>query len=44
MNSNFEMPPKKLAFLTYLGGVVTAVAAIAGLEMLSGNLSQKKIN
>lgn len=42
MNSNFEMPPKKLAFLTYLGGVVTAVAAIAGLEMLSGSLSQKE--
>lgn len=41
MNSNFEMPPKKLAFLTYLGGVVTAVAAITGLEMLSGNLDQK---
>ena len=41
MKSNFEMPPKKLACLTYLGGVVTAVAAIAGLEMLTGNLSQK---
>lgn len=41
MNSNFEMPPKKLAFLTYIGGVLTAVAAIVGLELLSGNLTKK---
>lgn len=41
MNSNFEMPPKRLVLLTYLGGVVTAVAAISALEMLSGSLSQK---
>lgn len=41
MNSNVEMPPKKLAFLTYLGGIVTAIAAIAGLEMLAGHLAHK---
>ncbi len=40
MNSDFEPPPKGLSILTIVGGVVTAVAAIAGLEFLSGHLSK----
>lgn len=40
MNSDFEPPPKGLSILTVVGGVVTAVVAIAGLEFLSSHLSQ----
>jgi hypothetical protein len=40
MNSNFEPPPKGLSILTVVGGVVTAVVAIAGLEFLSSHLSK----
>lgn len=40
MNSDFKPPPKKLSILTVAGGVVTAVAAIAGLQSLSGHLSK----
>jgi hypothetical protein len=40
MNSDFEPPPKGLSILTIVGGVVTAVAAIAGLQHLSSNLSK----
>ena len=38
MNSDFEPPPKGLSILTIVGGVVTAIAAIAGLEVLSNHL------
>jgi hypothetical protein len=38
MNSDFEPPPKKLSILACVGGVVTAVVAIAGLEALSNHL------
>ena len=40
MNSDFEPPPKGLSLLTVVGGVVTAVVAIAGLEFLSSHLSK----
>ena len=40
MNSDFEPPPKGLSILTIVGGVVTAVAAIAGLQVLSEHLSR----
>ena len=40
MNSDFEPPPKGLSILTIVGGVVTAVAAIAGLQVLSERLSR----
>src|SRR3712207_3441266 len=38
MNSDFEPPPKKLSILACVGGVVTAVVAIAALEVLSDRL------
>ncbi|HEY9667220.1 MAG TPA: DUF3131 domain-containing protein, partial [Coleofasciculaceae cyanobacterium] len=38
MNSDFEPPPKGLSMLTVVGGVVTAVVAIAGLESFSNHL------
>jgi hypothetical protein len=38
MNSDFEPPPKRLSILACVGGVVTAVVAIAGLEALSNHL------
>jgi hypothetical protein len=38
MNSDFEPPPKKFSILACVGGVVTAVVAIAGLEVLSDRL------
>ncbi len=41
MTSDFEPPPKSLSILTVVGGVVTAVAAIAGIQYLSANLSKK---
>ncbi len=40
MNSDFEPPPKRLSILAVVGGVVTAVLAIAGLEALSNHLHQ----
>jgi len=40
MNSDFEPPPKKLSILASIGGVVTAVVAIAGLEALSNHLNK----
>jgi Protein of unknown function (DUF3131) len=39
MNSDFEPPPKNLSILATVGGVVTAVIAIAGLNSLSKHLS-----
>jgi hypothetical protein len=41
MNSDFEPPPKKLSILASIGGVVTAVVAIAGLEALSNHLNKQ---
>ncbi len=41
MNSDFDPPPKKLSILASIGGVVTAVVAIAGLEVLSNHLDTK---
>lgn len=35
MNSDFEPPPKTLSILATVGGVLTAIAAIAGLEWYS---------
>ncbi|MBW4545830.1 MAG: DUF3131 domain-containing protein [Symplocastrum torsivum CPER-KK1] len=40
MNSDFDPPPKKLSILASIGGVVTAVVAIAGLEVLSNHLDK----
>ncbi|MBE9207775.1 DUF3131 domain-containing protein [Nostoc sp. LEGE 06077] len=41
MSSDFQPPPKGLSILTSVGGVVTAVIAIAGLNFWSGHLAQK---
>jgi hypothetical protein len=38
MNSDFEPPPKGWSILAHAGGVVTAVVAIAGLNVLSNHL------
>ncbi|MCA1990601.1 MAG: DUF3131 domain-containing protein [Coleofasciculus sp. S288] len=38
MNSDFEPPPKRLSILATVGGVVSAVVAIAALEVLSSHL------
>lgn len=38
MNSDFEPPPKRFSALAIVGGILTAIAAIAGLEALSKNL------
>jgi hypothetical protein len=38
MDSDFEPPPKGLSLLAIAGGILTAVAAIVGLETLSNNL------
>src|ERR687885_450589 len=38
MNSDFEPPPKSLSVLSAVGGVVTAVGAIPGLNALSSYL------
>ncbi len=38
MKSDFEPPPKRLSILASVGGVVTAVVAIASLEVLSNHL------
>ncbi len=40
MNSDFEPPPKSWSILSSVGGVVTAVMAIAGLNFLSQYLSR----
>jgi len=39
MNSDFEPPQKKLSILATVGGVVTALIAIAGLNSLSKHLA-----
>ncbi|MBW4522354.1 MAG: DUF3131 domain-containing protein [Scytolyngbya sp. HA4215-MV1] len=36
MNSDFDPPPKSSSLLASVGGVVTAIAMVAGLESLSG--------
>ncbi|MBU7583527.1 MAG: hypothetical protein KAF91_11565 [Nostoc sp. TH1S01] len=36
MSSDFQRPPKGLSIFTSVGGVVTAVIAIAGLNFWSG--------
>ncbi|MBD1832051.1 DUF3131 domain-containing protein [Cyanobacteria bacterium FACHB-472] len=41
MNSDFKPPPKGLSILATVGGVVTAVVAIAGLQMVSNHLSKR---
>ncbi|MEW5855933.1 MAG: hypothetical protein AB1861_00890, partial [Cyanobacteriota bacterium] len=41
MNSDFKPPPKGLSILAAVGGVVTAVVAIAGLQMVSNHLSKR---
>lgn len=38
MSSDFDPPPKGLSVLATVGGVLTAIAVIAGLETLSRNL------
>ncbi|MBW4683302.1 MAG: DUF3131 domain-containing protein [Microcoleus vaginatus WJT46-NPBG5] len=40
MTETFEPPPKKLSILATVGGVITAIAAIAGLEYWSNHLSK----
>ncbi len=40
MNESFEPPHKYLSLLATVGGVVSAVAAIAGLEVLSHSLAK----
>ncbi|BAY23150.1 hypothetical protein NIES2100_29140 [Calothrix sp. NIES-2100] len=40
MSSDFQPPPKGLSILATVGGVVTAVIAIAGLNFWSSRLSQ----
>ncbi|PIG93820.1 DUF3131 domain-containing protein [Gloeocapsopsis sp. IPPAS B-1203] len=40
MNSDFEPPPKMLSILACVGGVVTAIVAIAGLNSWSRHLYQ----
>ena len=40
MTETFEPPPKKLSILVTVGGVITAIAAIAGLEYWSNHLSK----
>jgi hypothetical protein len=40
MNSDFEPPPKQWVFLATVGGIVTAIAAIYGLEYFSSSLKQ----
>nr|WP_325078847.1 DUF3131 domain-containing protein [Sphaerospermopsis aphanizomenoides] len=39
MNSDFEPPPKKLSILATVGGVVTAIVAITGLNSWSKQLA-----
>jgi hypothetical protein len=41
MNSNFEPPRQKWAFPVYVGAILTAVGAIAGLELWSSQLSKQ---
>lgn len=43
MNSDFQPPPKSLSLLACVGGVATAVIAIAGLEFLSSHLSKSSL-
>jgi hypothetical protein len=40
MNSDFEPPPKRLSLLASVGGVVTALVAIASLNALSSHLNK----
>ncbi|CAN1212568.1 DUF3131 domain-containing protein [Tumidithrix helvetica PCC 7403] len=40
MNSDFEPPPKKWAFLAIVGGIATAIAIVVGMEQLSSYLKQ----
>jgi hypothetical protein len=40
MSSDFQPPPPSLSILAVVGGVVTAVIAIAGLNSLSSRLAQ----
>ncbi|GAB4380487.1 MAG: hypothetical protein Kow00121_36850 [Elainellaceae cyanobacterium] len=41
MNSDFDAPPRGLVILVTLGGIVTAIVLIAGLELWAGHLRQK---
>jgi len=41
MSSDFKPPPKGLSTLIVIGGVATAIAAIAGLEVLSNHLHKR---
>lgn len=41
MNESFEPPPKHLSILATVGGVVTAIVAIAGLQSLSNRLNRE---
>ncbi len=43
MNSDFDPPPKSLSLLACVGGVVTAVVAIAGLNFWSKHLSRTPV-
>ena len=42
MNSDFEPPPRKWSLLATVGGVLTAIVAIAGLQYLSHHLSRSE--
>lgn len=44
MNSDFEPPPQGWLVLATVGGVVTAIALIAGLEYWSGRLPNPQPN
>ncbi|MFN6537786.1 MAG: DUF3131 domain-containing protein [Nostoc sp. EkiNYC01] len=43
MSSDFQPPPKSLSILASVGGVVTAVIAIAGFNFWSGQLSRSSL-
>ncbi|MGM3307092.1 DUF3131 domain-containing protein [Anabaena sp. WFMT] len=43
MKSDFEPPPKKFSILASVGGVVTAIVAIAGLNYLSAYLNKNAV-
>ncbi len=40
MSEDFQPPPKNLSLLVTVGGILTAIIAIAGLEKLSASLKQ----
>ncbi len=44
MNSDFEPPSKKWAFLATVGGIATAIAIVIGMEQLSSHLKQSAIS